>query len=400
MQKELPKGWKWVRLGEVCEFIKNGLNIKQSDNGRLPITRIETISNGKIDENKVKYIEPTEEEYKKYRLLKGDILFSHINSVEHLAKTAIYSGEPKELIHGINLLLLRPNKTIYPIFFHYWLTKESTRNLFRTKARKAVNQASLNTKDIVSVLTPLPPLPTQHKIVEILEEADNLRKLRQQADEKMKDLIPSLFVQMFGDPARNPKGWEVGKIGDVCNKNTGARNPSDIKDGHFEYVDIASIDNIRGIITNSRTIHNIEAPSRARKIIKTNDVLVSTVRPNLNAVAIVPSILNNQICSTGFCVLRIYPEISRHHYIYAITRSKFFVETMTKKTQGASYPAVSDKDIYDFPIPLPPHPLQHEFAKLVDDIEAEKHRQAEGRKKLDELFNSLMQKAFTGELAA
>jgi type I restriction enzyme S subunit len=59
---------------------------------------------------------------------------------------------------------------------------------------------------------PLPPLPTQHKIVEILEEADNLRKFRQQADEKMKDLIPSLYTKMFGDPVTNPKGWEVKKL--------------------------------------------------------------------------------------------------------------------------------------------------------------------------------------------
>jgi type I restriction enzyme S subunit len=73
---------------------------------------------------------------------------------------------------------------------------------------------------------------------------------------------------------------------------------------------------------------------------------------------------------------------------------------MTKKTQGASYPAVYDKDIYNFPIPLPPLSLQQEFAKLVEDIEAEKVRQAESRKKLDELFNSLMQRAFTGELVA
>ncbi len=73
---------------------------------------------------------------------------------------------------------------------------------------------------------------------------------------------------------------------------------------------------------------------------------------------------------------------------------------MTKKTQGASYPAVSDKDIYHFPIPLPPLSLQQEFATLVEDIEAEKARQAESRKKLDEFFNSLMQRTCTGELIA
>lgn len=218
MGKTLPKDWKMVRLGEILESIKNGLNKKQSDNGNLPITRIETIANGKIDENRVKYVEVTKGEYSKYRLLQGDILFSHINSVEHLAKSAIYLGEPEELIHGVNLLLLRPNKAINPKYLHFWLKGENTRNQFRARARKAVNQASLNTRDIISVSLPLPPLPVQHKIVEILEEADNLRKLRQKADEKMKDLIPSLFVQMFSDPATNPKGWEIKKLGEVCDE--------------------------------------------------------------------------------------------------------------------------------------------------------------------------------------
>ncbi len=308
------------------------------------------------------------------------------NKKRLLTKPSIFDNNVMGLISSDNVS--------FP-FLYYWMQSFNISSWASQSQPPSIRKSMVENYKI-----PIPPLSTQHKIVEILEEADNLRKFRQQADEKMKDLIPSLFVQMFGDPATNPKGWKVRTIGDVCNKNTGIRNPSDFANGYFQYVDISSIDNIAGVITTARTILNIDAPSRARKVIKSNDVLVSTVRPNLNAVAIVPNKLNDQICSTGFCILRVSYEISNHHYIYAITRSEYFVESMTKKTQGASYPAVSDKDIYNFPIPLPPLPLQQEFAKLVEAIEAEKTRQAESRKKLDELFNSLMQRAFSGELVA
>jgi len=404
MQKTLPKGWKMVRLGEVCEELKPGFAYGKSDNDLqgIPHLRPMNISiDGRLTWEGTKYI-PKENFNNKveFSLKTGDILLNNTNSKELVGKTC-YIQEDIFAVYSNHITRIRVDRTKVDAHFgaillhNYW-----QKGFFIDKCHKWVNQAGLNKEILSEIQLPLPPLPTQHKIVEILEEADNLRKFRQQADEKMKDLIPSLFVQMFGDPTKNPKGWAFKKIGDVCNKKTGTRNPSDIADGYFEYVDISSIDNICGTITTAITIPNVEAPSRARKVIKTNDVLVSTVRPNLNAVAIVPDKLNNQICSTGFCVLRIDTQVSNYHYIYAITRTKNFIESMTKKTQGASYPAILDREIFNFQIPLPPLPLQQEFAKLVEDIEAEKARQAESKKKLDELFQSLMQRAFTGELVA
>lgn len=166
----LPEGWKYIPLGEVLEFVRNGLNALQSDNHGVPITRIETIANGVIDKDRVKYVEVSEKEYSKYRLQRGDILFSHINSVPHLAKTAIYTGSPDDLIHGVNLLLLRPNSTVDPKYLHCCLQAENIKNIFKAKARQAVNQASLNTNDIIVVPIPVPSLNEQKKIVLHLHE--------------------------------------------------------------------------------------------------------------------------------------------------------------------------------------------------------------------------------------
>src|SRR5947199_68651 len=89
----LPGDWRWVRLGEVCTRISNGTSTPQNTEGKgLSVTRIETISNGKINTQKVGWIDSEVEDLERYILRSGDILFSHINSVERLGNCALYDG--------------------------------------------------------------------------------------------------------------------------------------------------------------------------------------------------------------------------------------------------------------------------------------------------------------------
>src|SRR2546428_1740755 len=109
-----------------------------------------------------------------------------------------------------------------------------------------------------------------------------------------------------------------------------ARDPRREPETAFSYVDIAGIDNRSGKVSVAKQLHGKDAPSRARRVIHTNDVIVSTVRPNLNATALVPEWLDNQICSTGFCVLRCRKSLAPQ-YLYAFTRTKDFVDTLSNK---------------------------------------------------------------------
>src|SRR3989338_7956400 len=109
--------WPIKKLGEVLVLIQNGINIRQSENGKYPISRIETIQNSSFDKNRVKYANLSDEQFEKYKYIEGDIAFSHINSWEILGKVAIYEGHPKNLVHGINLLKLQVDKKIlFPKF--------------------------------------------------------------------------------------------------------------------------------------------------------------------------------------------------------------------------------------------------------------------------------------------
>lgn len=139
-----------------------------------------------------------------------------------------------------------------------------------------------------------------------------------------------------------PAGWRWARLGEVCHGNPGKRNPRLTPETPFLYVDITGVDNRKKRIIEMKEIIGRDAPSRARQVIRSGDVIVSTTRPNLNAVALVPTELNEQICSTGFCVLRAIEDLDRN-YLFAFVRSEEFVKNLSNLVKGALYPAVKKK---------------------------------------------------------
>jgi len=209
----IPEEWEVVRLGEVVEKIRNGYvySFQQIKKEGIPITRIESISEGYIDENKVGYLDLTHIELvKDFKLEVGDILFSHINSLEHVGKTAIYKGKPSFLIHGMNLLLLRTKKSICsPFFLIYVLKSEEVRGKIRNLSRQAVNQVSVNTFDLYNLKLILPPLPEQQRLAEILSQIDQTIEKEEQYKEKLQKIKQGLMQDLLTGKVRVNKLLEV-----------------------------------------------------------------------------------------------------------------------------------------------------------------------------------------------
>lgn len=143
-------------------------------------------------------------------------------------------------------------------------------------------------------------------------------------------------------------------------------NPSTSATEDFVYVDISSVDASRKRIAEPKNIPCSSAPSRARQLLEPADVLVSTVRPNLNCVAYVPGELEGAIASTGFCVLRSNQQALDSRYLFHWVQSQAFIGDMVSKATGASYPAVSDSIIHSSEIPLPPLEEQRRIAAILD----------------------------------
>jgi type I restriction enzyme S subunit len=289
------------------------------------------------------------------------------------------------------IIPLLPNTDVDRAFLAYFLrSQQSVDSISAKTAGARMPRADM---DFVFCLEMgLPNLPEQRRIVDILTRAEGIVRLRREAEKKAAEFIPALFVDMIGDPATNPKGWPVIALSDVCGK-CATYDPRKNPDTTFSYIDIAAIDNGRGEIVDAKLTLGADAPSRARQIVKRGDVIVSTVRPNLRGSALVPQEQDGQICSTGFCVLR-PKDITASAFIYALVRGEWFVAEIVKKVRGAQYPAVSDKDLFSLPIPLPPAAIQRQFAAKFADIVAIQSQQTAATAKAQATFDALLARTF------
>lgn len=194
-----------------------------------------------------------------------------------------------------------------------------------------------------------------------------------------------------------PQGWCTSKISDISIKGE-QRKPSGTE--AFIYVDIGSINRDLKCIESPQRLIGKDAPSRARKVISTGDVLVSLTRPNLNAVALVPSELDNQIASTGFEVIK--PLLVDNRYIFSLTRSKHFIDSITGTVQGALYPAAKSSDVQAYTFPLPPLAEQKAIADKLDimltQVEVTKARLKRIPEILKNFRQSVLSAAMSGKL--
>lgn len=184
------------------------------------------------------------------------------------------------------------------------------------------------------------------------------------------------------------------QIGNLITKistwNPAKEKPNDI----LNYIDIGSVDKDEKKIVNYSSYLGINAPSRARQLVKENDVIVSTVRPNLNTIAQIPQELDGATASTGFCILRANPEKLHHRYLFHWVKTNNFITLMTNLAIGANYPAVSDSIIKTSQIPLPPLEEQKRIAHILDLAAGLQAKRRQTLARLDALLQSTFLEMF------
>ncbi|MBU0595640.1 restriction endonuclease subunit S, partial [Candidatus Bipolaricaulota bacterium] len=171
--------------------------------------------------------------------------------------------------------------------------------------------------------------------------------------------------------------WPNAEIGTLCSE-TATRDPRKQPGTEFRYIDISSVDRARKAVGATEIILGENAPSRARKEVRAGDVLVSTVRPNLNAVVEVESSLDGEIASTGFCVLRPRPDLLLSRYLFYFSQTRGFVDSLLASVRGAHYPAVSDRDVKQTTIPFAPLSEQRRIVRIMDQASEIRNLRADG----------------------
>ena len=195
------KGWEITPLENILSFIRNGASIKQGDkSGGYPITRIETISDATVDRSRFGYAGIFDiKHYESYILQDDDILMSHINSIKHLGKSALYKRQNNEIIiHGMNLLCLRPKHNhVEGIYLNYYFKTDDFKIKILGITKPAVNQASFTTKALKDLVIPLPPLESQIEFAETVQKIEEQKALVQKAIDETQALFDSLMNEYF-----------------------------------------------------------------------------------------------------------------------------------------------------------------------------------------------------------
>lgn len=188
--------------------------------------------------------------------------------------------------------------------------------------------------------------------------------------------------------------WPLEKIGSKCLPVESWNPAKDGAETSFQYIDIGSIDQDQKRVTSTTMVTGATAPSRARQLVRGHDVLVSTVRPNLNSVAKLTPVAQATTASTGFCVLRSDSKVLDSSYLFAWVRSSMFVNSLMKKIAGANYPAVSQSDVRNEEIPLPPLDDQKRIAHLLGKVEGLIAQRKQHLQQLDALLKSVFLEMF------
>lgn len=197
---ELPEGWKWVKLGDICTNVEYGSAAKSKKSGRVPVLRMGNIQNGRFDWNDLVYTDD-EEEIIKYMLKKDDVLFNRTNSAELVGKTAIYKGERPAIFAGYLIRINRIESLVNADYLNYYLNTIAARQYGNTVRSFGVNQSNINGTKLKTYPIPLSSIEEQKQIVQEIENrlslADKIEESITQSLQQAEALRQSILKRAF-----------------------------------------------------------------------------------------------------------------------------------------------------------------------------------------------------------
>ena len=398
----------YVNLREYIEVLEAGKRPKGGAvNEGVPSLGGEHITNtGKfnLSNDKLKYV-PREyyDELKKGKIKINDVLV--VKDGATTGKTAIVEDDflLKEACINEHVFLLRTKDSLNPKYlFYYFLSEQGQQEILKDFRGATVGGIS---KDFIDMDIYISDLDTQKKIVEVLDKAQELIDKRKEQIEALDELVKSRFIEMFGDPVRNPKGWEYPKIEEVVENEKNA-----IKAGPFGsalkkeyYVDsgykIYGQEQVISGDVNFGDYYISEEKYRELEncAVKSNDVLISLVG-TYGKLLIIPETFEAGIINPRLMKITFNKDIVNTIYFKYFFQSESLRNKLSDNTHGGTMPILNVGIVKNIHIPVPPIEIQNQFADFVKQVDKLKSQMEASLKELEDNFNSLMQKAFKGEL--
>ncbi|WP_418429009.1 restriction endonuclease subunit S [Blautia sp.] len=388
-------------IDECFSLIQNGANIKQGDvDGGFPITRIETITNDKFSRDRMGYAGITDiSKYTSYLLEDGDLLMSHINSVQYLGRTVLYVKQSDEtIIHGMNLLRLKARRdVINPAYAKYCFYGHPFRSQIRKITKKSVNQASFAVKDLKQIKLNIPALSEQNEIVMILDKIQQVLAHRIDELSKLDDLIKARFVEMFGDAVDNPMGWEKKQLQEIvtddCTISYGiVQTGNDQEEGVPVFRPVDIVNRIPKLEELKRTTEEISNKYK-RTILKGHEMLI-TVRANIADTCIVGKEFKGCNVGRGIVPIRTQENIMVLEFLKYLMDSKHLNDDIKSKAKGITLIQLNMEDLREVELIVPPIEQQKAFVEFAEQVDKSKVKVQKALDETQKLFDSLMQQYF------
>ena len=349
-------------MQDCFSLIRNWANIKQGQfEGGIPITRIETISDEIVDRQKMGYAGIADNKYELYYLQDGDILISHINSLKHIGKCALYNKKENEsIIHGMNLLCLRPNiVTINPVFAIHMLRSNIIRKGITDITKPAVNQASFSAKDFGKLRTIIPPMDKQMLFVSIAEQADK---------SKFGD-FKSQFIEMFG----NCKSQ--GTLSSLCATFIDGDwiESKDQSDNGIRLIQTGNVGFgfFKGREDKSRYITEETFKKLNCTEVVPGDILISRLPDPIGRACIVPEGIGKAITAVDCTIVRLNATLLPE-FLISFSKTALYASQINKIKTGTTRLRVSRGNLGNVIIPIPPIESQHHFAAIAQQADKSK----------------------------
>ena len=402
--------WPMVKLGSVCKLINGDRGQNYPSKDALFSEGIPFINAGNLqDDLTIKCSGANFISQDRFNLLSngkvlfGDILFCLRGS---LGKFAIVDNQISQGAIASSLVILRPDGKLDRDFLKNYLRSTLCKREIE-RFENGAAQPNLSAKDLKEFEIPLPPLAEQKRIAAILDEADAIRRKRQQAIQLADDFLRAVFLEMFGDPVTNPKGWEVKPLKDVLKSiSSGWSANGDSRpceEGELGVLKISAVTSGTFIPTENKAVQVSDIPSSKKLVFpKKGDMLFSraNTRELVAASCIVIEDSPNTFLPDKLWLIKTDESQLLPEFLNYLLKTPGFKEKLTSQATGSSGSMlnISMGKFEQTECLVPAIDLQHIFKNLYWKLQETMSCFEQSYSTLQASFNSLSQKAFSGQL--
>ncbi len=409
--------FKFINLPDLLFFQEGpGVRKHQFTNSGVKLLNGGNINNNQLDLTTTDKFISKEEAYGRYKHFlvdEGDLVIASSGVVVSKFDGKIAFVDKSHLPLCMNTSTIRfkvLDETKFDIKYFYFFLKH---NLFKNQIQRLITgsaQLNFGPTHLKKIKIPIPykdgkpDLLTQKRIAKILSHTETLIAKRKESIQMLDEFVKATFLEMFGDPVRNEKGWDVKKLKNITSKIGSGATPRggekaykkegislirslNVYDNKFKYENLVFIDN-----EQAYKLRNV--------IVEENDVLFNITGASVCRCAIVPKDILPARVNQHVSIIRPISNLLNYQYLCYLLTSANFKKILLKKARvgGATREALTKQQVENIDMPIPPLPLQNQFAEIVKKNEALKKQFEQSLQELENLYGSLSQRAFKGEL--